>query len=120
MACAPAVVPLEDRNELLGTFEQIGAHDNAVHARSQAQTPDVPFCRSYQPSDERTEQRWPQALRLGMTQAQHQHQWISRRSLEPVVLVKQLGALVQSMHEQGANARVLRNVHRTADGILQQ
>ena len=43
-----------------------------------------------QPSDEHTQQRWPQALRLGMaqTQHQHQHQWVSRRSLESVVFVE--------------------------------
>ncbi len=59
-------------------------------------------------------------LRLGMTQAQHQHQRINWRRLEPVILVKQFGALVQGMHEQGTNVRVLRNAHRTIDGVLQQ
>lgn len=94
-------------------------HDNAVRRRSQVQTLDVPFCRPYQPSDERTEQCRPQELRLGLAQAQHQYQRISRRCLEAVILVKQLRTLVQGMNQQGTNARVLRHVHRPVDGILQ-
>ena len=61
---------------------------------------------------------YPIASRLDAAQSQHEHKGMRRCGLKTIVFVKTFCPLMQRMHQQGSNARIVRHRHGTVDGIL--